>query len=65
MISIADAPYGRPVWAFFPDLDDWRLVARYGLPTGADLWSSDAGFIVTPRGPTVYRYVHDASRALH
>jgi hypothetical protein len=64
-LSIADAPYGTPVYAFFPDLAGWCLVTRYGLPTGADLWSSDTGFVITPRGPAMFRIVHAASRTLH
>jgi hypothetical protein len=64
-LSIADAPYGVPVYAFFPDTGGWQLVTRYGLPTGADLWSSDTGFVITPRGPTTFRIVHATSRTLH
>lgn len=62
---ISHARYAEPIWAYFPDIDAYRLVSRYGLPSGADLWAGDYGPVLTPRGPTRFRYVHPASGTLH
>lgn len=58
------APVGKAVWAYFPDVDDWRLCAQLILPSGAPLWSADTGIVVTPRGPSKWRMVHEPPRWL-
>lgn len=63
-LPIDDAPYGAPVWAYFPDTDQWILAVRHGLPVGSDLWASDFGVVLTPHGPSKFRVVSAPSRWL-